>query len=175
MQKRVIVAFPRIENPAGWEEVLSARERFDPLARLVEPHLTLVSPFEDPMSDAALEQHVRTAVCELRSFAVTLRDVTVHENEYLFLNVKRGNDRVVDLRDALYAGPLAAHLSRTHTFVPHVTVGRVRTQDLPAAIEATAGLTTSIDAMVSSVSVYRIDADGGRPTLFEVPLLSPCR
>jgi 2'-5' RNA ligase len=175
MEKRVIVAFPRIENPAGWAEVLSARERFDPLAGLVEPHLTLVSPFEDPMSDATLEQHVRTAISELKSFAVTLRDVTVHENEYLFLNVERGNDLLVELRDALYARPLAVHLSRTNIFVPHVTVGRLPTKDLPAAIEATAGLTTAIAATVSSVSVYRIDADGRRPILLEVPLAAPGR
>jgi 2'-5' RNA ligase len=171
--KRVVVAFPRIESAVEWTQVMSVRSRFDPLAGKIAPHLTLVFPFEDPMSDSALEQHLRSAVSELQGFAITLREVTLHENEYLFLNVKRGNGALIVLHDILYGGALAAHRVRMHTFVPHLTVGRLSPNDIAAALEATSGLTSAIHAKVDSVSVYRIEPDGRRPVLFELPLGAP--
>jgi 2'-5' RNA ligase len=168
--KRVVVAFPKIDDPAAWAQILAVRARFDPLAARVAPHLTLVSPFEDALSDLALEQHLRGVGAKVAGFAVTLREVTAHEGEYLFLNVKRGNDALIELRDLLYDGPLAAQRARGHTFVPHLTVGRRSPEALPAALAATAGLTFPIEARVDTLSVYRIEPDGRRPVLFEVPL-----
>jgi len=173
MPKRVVVAFPKIESAIEWKQLLSVRERFDPLAGRIAPHLTLVFPFEDTMSDLALEQHLRNVVTDLPRFPVTLREITAHENEYLFLNVKRGNDALIHLHDALYTGALAAHRVRMHTFVPHVTVGRLLPEDLPAALDATADVTSAIHANVDTISVYRIEPDGMRPALFELPLKTP--
>lgn len=167
--KRVVVAFPRLGDPSRWAEILSVRDRYDPLASKIAAHLTLVSPFENPASDEVLSAHVRAAISGLCRFSVTLAQVTVHEGEYLFLNVKHGNDQIVHLRDALYSGVLAPHLLRTYTFVPHVTVGRVTPGDLPVALDRTSTLTT-IRADVHAVSVYEIKPDGNRPILFEVPL-----
>ncbi|MCA8959459.1 MAG: 2'-5' RNA ligase family protein [Planctomycetes bacterium] len=168
--KRVVVAFPSVINGPEWSEIRAVRERYDPLARLVAAHLTLVYPFEDPASDEVLRAHVIRATSGIAAFDVVLGGVTAHENEVLFLNVKVGNDAIVHLHDVLYAGLLAPHLARQHTFVPHLTVGRLSPSDLAVALEATAGLTSPIRARVDRVSVYRIDPDGRRPVLFEVPL-----
>jgi 2'-5' RNA ligase len=172
MPRRVVVTFPRIESAVEWEQLLSVRERLDPLAGKIAPHLTLVFPFDDPMSDRALEQQLRNVVTDLPPFPITLCEITAHEGEYLFLNVKRGNDALVQLHDSLYTGALAAHRSRLHTFVPHLTVGRLAPADLPAALDATADLTSAIQANVDNISVYRIEPDGTRPVLFELPLPS---
>jgi len=169
--KRVVVAFLRVDDLSKWAEVLSARDRFDPLAPKIAAHITLVSPFEDPASDAVVNGHIRTAISGVSRFSVTLGQVTVHEGEYLFLNVKRGNDQIVHLRDALYSGLLAPHLLRTYTFVPHVTVGRVTPGDLTVALDRTSSL-TAIRADVHAASVYEIKPDGTRPILFDVPLLT---
>jgi len=168
--RRVVVAIPTIDDAARWADVTAVRDRRDPLASAVAPHLTLVFPFEDPLSDGALRDHVRGAVSGIRRFGITLCGITAHENEYLFLNVKRGNDELIRLRDALHAGPLAAHRLRTVTFVPHLTVGRVASRDLPAALEETSSLTEPIEARIDRVTVYRVDPDGGRPVLFEEAL-----
>jgi 2'-5' RNA ligase len=170
MSKRVVVAFPRAASAVAWRQVLSVRERFDPLADKIAPHLTLVFPFEDALSDHALEKHLRSAVAGLPTFPVIFRGITAHENEYLFLNVVKGNDSVIQLHDALYTGPLAVHRVRLHTFVPHVTVGRVSASQLSAALHATAGLTDAVHACVDTLSAYRIDPDGMRPVLLELPL-----
>src|SRR5437879_652549 len=132
--KRVVVAFPRIESAVEWRQILSVRDRFDPLAGTIAPHLTLVFPFEDAMSDSALQEHLRSAVSGLQGFAVSLREITAHDDEYLFLNVKRGNDELIHLHDVLYTQALAAHRVRMHTYVPHVTVGRLPPEDLAAAL-----------------------------------------
>jgi 2'-5' RNA ligase len=170
--RRVVVAFPKVESGPEWKQMLSLRDQFDPLAGKIAPHLTLMFPFRDPMSDRALEQHLRSVVDAFPAFAVTLREISVHENEYLFLNVKRGNDEIIRLHDLLYTGALAAHRVRMHTFVPHMTVGRLTASQLAAALDATAGLTgaDAIQAKVDTLSVYRIQPDGSRPVLFELPL-----
>jgi 2'-5' RNA ligase len=168
MDRRVVVAFPRIDSAIEWQRVLAVRDRYDPLAGQIAPHLTLVFPFEDALPDAALEHHLRTVVAGLPPFPIVLRGITAHENEYLFLNVKQGNDALVGLHDALYSGVLAAHHRRDHTFVPHITVGRLPAQQLPAALEATADVTAPIEGQVEGLSVYRIDPD--RPVILRVPL-----
>jgi len=169
---RALVAFPRVADAPAWARVLSARGRFDPLVHLVPPHLTLVFPFEDTLSDAALDEHVLGVVARQRSFAVTLQGITAHEDEYLFLNVKRGNDELIQLHDALYRGVLAAHRSRRRTFVPHVTIGRVARHELEGALAATAELASEIHATVESVSMLCVEADQVRQ-VFESALQSP--
>lgn len=170
MPKRVIVAFPRpgAPDPSAWIDAL--RGRFDPLAAVVAPHLTLVFPFDDPLGDRALAEHVERAIAALSAFPIVLRGVTAHEGEYLFLNVKRGNDELIRLHDALYTGALARHLDRTHTFVPHLTIGRVPPGRLAAALGETADATDSILAIVDAVSTYRIESDGSRPVIDKAPL-----
>lgn len=169
MAKRALIAFPRIASPAAWAGISSFRERFDPLAKLVPAHLTLVFPFEDGMSDLALQQHVQRIAEQERSFAITLQGITAHHGEYLFLNVKRGNDSLVHLHDTFYTGALAAHLDRRHTFFPHVTVGRIRPEELDRALEAAAELSGEIQATVETLSMCRIDADQIR-LVFELEL-----
>ena len=170
MTRRVVVAYPEVDNLDDWKQVLAVRDRYDPLASNIAAHLTLVFPFADPMSDAELEKHLHHAVTDIPAFDVILGGITAHEDEYLFLNVKRGNDAVIHLHDVLYGGALSRHLVRGHTFVPHVTVGRLSTHALAAALDATAGLDKPMDAHVRSISVYRIEPNGDRTDLFALPL-----
>jgi 2'-5' RNA ligase len=168
--RRVVVAYPRITGAAAWQQVLAVRRRYDPLATEMPAHLTLVFPFEDPLPDAALEAHVRSVVAGWRPLTITLAEITGHENPHLFLNVKRGNDELIDLHDRLYTGPLARHQLRWNTYVPHVTVGRLPTDQLSAALDATAGLTAAIPATVAVLTGYAIEPDDGRVVRFQVPL-----
>ena len=73
--------------------------------------------------------------------------------------------------DVLYSGSLAMHHVRRHTFVPHVTVGRVRSEEIPEALEATAGVNSPIEANIETIAVYAVQGDGVRPVLFELELL----
>jgi len=170
MEKRVVVAFPRIQSVHEWAEILSVRDRLDPLARKIPAHVTLVFPFESAMSNFELETHLRELVAQSRRFGVVFRGITAYENEYLFLNIRRGNDEVMQLHDVLYSGALAMHHVRRHTFVPHVTVGRVRSEEISEALETTAGVTSPIKANIEAIAVYAVQGDGVRPVLFELEL-----
>lgn len=170
MEKRVIVAFPRIHSVHEWAEILSVRDRLDPLARKIPAHITLVFPFESAMSEFELETHLRDLIVQSRRFSVIFRGITAHENEYLFLNIRRGNDEIMQLHDILYSGALAPHHVRRHTFVPHVTVGRVRPEEVPEALAATARVNRPIEATIEAIAVYAVQQDGLRPVLSELEL-----
>ena len=171
MSRRVVVAFPRIHDESAWRDVVAIRDQFDPLAARVQPHLTLAFPFEDAMSDADLQDHLRSVMGDAPTFPIMLREVTAHEGEYLFLNVKQGNDELIHLHDVIYSGRLRVHRRRTHTYVPHVTVGRLTPANLARGLDLTAEFATStIHATISAISVYLIESDGNRPILFDVPL-----
>ncbi len=81
-----------------------------------------------------MKPNIEQAVHDIHPFQVRLQSITGHEGGYLFLNVTRGNDQLIELHDRLYSGPLAAHLSSEHTYVPHVTVGHLT--DKTAFLEA---------------------------------------
>jgi 2'-5' RNA ligase len=168
--RRAIVAFPQIETDLEWARVLSFRERHDPLAKWIASHVTLVFSFEDRVSNEVLEAEVTDALRELAPFRVVLRGISAHEGEYLFLNVKRGNDAIVELHDTLYRGALAVHRSRSHTFVPHITVGRVAPMDLAAALDASAAFDGKMSGLIDRLSLYEISPAGTRSIAFEVSL-----
>lgn len=161
--RRAIVIFPECPELPRIEALRAA---YDPLAARIPAHLTLVFPFESAIPTAALEDHLRATIERIAPFSITLCEVTGSEGEYLFLNVKRGNDSLIALHDRLYGGLLAPFRSPAHTYIPHVTIGHVTD---PAAFQAAllearmaAEALGSIEASVHAISSYRIEYDGPR-------------
>jgi 2'-5' RNA ligase/GNAT superfamily N-acetyltransferase len=166
--RRVIVIFPNVADLAS---VTAYRNRWDPLASTIEPHLTLVFPFADAISPRALDHHIRRATSGIQAFNIRLSGVSGFEGENIFANVKIGNDPLIALHDALYTGPLQRHLSLMHTFVPHVTIGRVADQvGFARALEEATSLGIDARVLAQTLSVYRIEADGSRSIETEVSL-----
>lgn len=158
---RAIVAFPAFADPDAARQIEELRRRFDPLAAAIPAHLTLVFPFAAALPPGDLLAHVRAAVRELAPFPIVLQGITGSEDEYLFLNVKRGNDELIDLHDRLHSGPLADHRSREHTFVPHLTISRLGSSAaFRAALDATRVVDTRFEAEVRELAIYHIVPDG---------------
>lgn len=163
-----IVAFLDL-GTAPWVEEL--RDNYDPLAQRVAAHLTLVHPFSTTLARQALEAHLQAVSRATPPITLELRGVTGHQGEYLFLNLKRGNDEVIALRDALYTGPLATFWEASVTFVPHVTVGRLSSHiQFLEALHAARGYTEPVATVLGRLSCYRIDDDGRRVILAESQL-----
>ena len=121
--KRAIVLFPKFDNI---DAIQAVRERFDPLAKFIAPHITIVFPFESELSAKELREHLDCALEGVKKFNVRLTGITGDFRDgYLFLNVKQGNDPIIDLHDRLYRGVLEPFLFRKVTYCPHMTVGRV--------------------------------------------------
>ncbi len=161
--KRAIVLFPQFNNIDAIQVV---RERFDPLAKYIAPHITLVFPFESALSTEELREHIARALQGVKRFPVQLSGITGDSREgYLFLNVKRGNDSIIDLHDRLYQGALEPFLFRKVTYCPHITVGRLEQQtEFDQALEQLAGLSDQFEVEIDRVSVENIDS-GERSTI----------
>lgn len=155
--KRAIVLFPKFENI---DAIQAVRERFDPLASFIAPHITLVFPFESELSTDELREHLVRALNGVKTFEILLNGITGdYRDGYLFLNVKRGNDVIIDLHDRLYSGALEPFLFRKVTYCPHMTVGRIEAQaEFDQALETLGDFTTRFEAQIDRVYVENIDS-----------------
>ena len=167
--KRAIVIFPKFDNI---DAIQAVRERFDPLASFIAPHITLVFPFESTLSTEELREHIVQAIQGVKRFPVQLSSITGDVREgYLFLNVKRGNDSIIDLHDRLYSGALESFLFRKVTYCPHMTVGRIEEQtEFDQALETLRDFTTRFEAQIDQVSVENIDSSERSTIELEVDL-----
>jgi 2'-5' RNA ligase len=165
--RRAIVIFPALPE----EPIASLRRLYDPLAGSVPPHLTLVFPFESALTGDDLRRHVADCVRDIAPFPVSLAGITGSEGEYLFLNVKRGNDELIALHDRLYTGILSQYRSLAHTYLPHLTVGRLDdTASFQRALANVALLDVPLTTEVTAVTVYRLEPSGSRPVESSVRL-----
>lgn len=155
----------------GREAIDEIRMRFDPAHSQIEPHLTLVFPFLWGDAETRLLSHVRDVAAATSPFDIELSDFSGSEDEYLFLNVKRGNDLVISLHDRLYDGLLARSLDRSRTYVPHVTVGRLADRaGMIAALESIGRPRLFLNQQVTRICVER-DLSASLPAQrFSIPL-----
>jgi 2'-5' RNA ligase len=110
---------------------------------------------------------MRPAVVSIGPFSLALREVTGHDGENLFLNVKRGRDELLALHDRLYTGPLAAFLEPDHTYLPHLTVGRLSdpaafAAAFAAALAAARRLDLHVETTAREICAHTIALDGRR-------------
>lgn len=157
-----IVAFPELDRA---EQIASVRRRFDPMAGVLEAHITVVFPFADRVSENEITAHLHQGVARFPSFDITLSEISIDSVEaggYIMLGVSSGADRLAELHGRLYSGILVSHLSSVHAYQPHVTVGRVASpRALANATEAVhRELTRPISGRVTELSLFRLDGVG---------------
>jgi len=147
------------------------RKKFDPLYGLVSPHITLVFPFESEISTSKLEQHVRDTLVDIWPFSIQMKGITATFDNHLFLNVKKGNDNIIELHDRLYSGLLSGYMNRRYTYTPHLTVGRFKDEtDLQTALNDTESFEAGFDVVVSKVVTEIIGSNGESTIEFIVSL-----
>lgn len=165
----VIVIF--LPSSEADEQICRYRERYDPLAAHIAPHVTLVHPFVDDIEQTELRDHVARVAESSAPFQLTLREVTPFPDGYIYLNVKAGNDAVIGLRDQLYSGSLARHKSRRDTYVPHVTIGRADDElTMDQALADADQLDLHATVTASEITAYCFDDHERRHIQFTIPL-----
>jgi 2'-5' RNA ligase len=164
-----IVAFPVIECA---DLVASVRRRFDPLDGLLPAHVTLVFPFSQPSVEHSLERHVAEAIAGVDPFDITLERPTRADDNYIVMELSGGVDRFGLVHDRLYSGILAPHLSKAHSYRPHVTVGHLSpSEDLDAATaHALDVLPRPLSGRVDAVAAFRLDYPWRGEVVFTLPL-----
>ena len=157
MTKRAIVIFPAF---AQIELIEHLRLAYDPFAAVIRPHLTLVFPFESPISAEQLALHMSRVAQILGPFPLHMQGITGYASEYLFLNVKSGNDQLIALHEQLYTGVLAPYLTLEETYLPHLTVGRLsNTTAWTSALRQAQSVTASFETEVHELIAYRLEGE----------------
>lgn len=173
MKNRCILIFPKIENMGA---IHAIREKYDPAANKVAPHITLVFPFESSIRKSDLKEHMIKVLSNVKPFKVTLSGITGDElfGKFLFLNVKRGKKAITDLHKRLYTGILKEFLPvwiENGPFLPHMTVGKIDDrEEFEAALNETKAMTECFEATVRTISVEIIEENGDSTIEMEVDL-----
>ncbi|MBU3128734.1 2'-5' RNA ligase family protein [Clostridium tagluense] len=106
MKTRTIMIFPEFENI---DVINDIRKKYDPLAELVLPHITLVFPFNSELTNEDLNLYLKDCLSDIQPFKVELEGFSMQEDKYgnyLFLNVVQGMNVVKNIHDILYKGKL---------------------------------------------------------------------
>ena len=129
MNTRAILIFPEFENI---DLINDIRKKYDPLADLVLPHITLVFPFDSELTNEELSLYLKESLSDIHPFKVGLEGFSKQEDRYgnyLFLNVVQGMDVIKNIHDILYKDKLK-QFDAGYDYVPHMTVGKVSSMEL---------------------------------------------
>ncbi len=129
MSLRTIMIFPEFTN---MEVIDDIRNQYDPLAKLVRPHITLVFPFESQISNEELKHILNVRLQGIKSFELKLGGISKHEDtygNYLFLDVLQGAEEVVYIHQLLYDNEFKEY-DVGLKYIPHMTIGKLPTAEL---------------------------------------------
>ncbi|MBM7614073.1 2'-5' RNA ligase family protein [Alkaliphilus hydrothermalis] len=160
MKERCIMIFPQFENMNIIDDI---REKYDPLANNVRPHITLVFPFRSDIESCDLRDHLEKVLSSVHTFNLRLKDFTEVRSfgNYIFLNIEEGKEEIVNLHKMLYTGILESHMPmwlKPNSYLPHMTVGKIEGEDeYQIAAEETKAIKDVFSTIVRKVSVEIID------------------
>ena len=151
-----MILFPEFNNI---DAIKNIREKYDPLTKCIAPHISIVFPFESNISTIKLKEHFNEALKGIKKFNVQLKDITGDFRDgYLFLNVKKGNDQIIELHDKLYSGILQSFLYKKITYCPHLTLGRVKEQiEFENTVNQLSCFNENFETVIDKVFVESID------------------
>jgi 2'-5' RNA ligase len=129
MNTRTIMIFPEFKNI---DVINNIRKKYDPLADLVLPHITLVFPFDSELTNEELNLYLKECLRDIHQFKVELEGFSKQQDRYgnyLFLNVAQGMDVIKNIQSILYKDKLK-QFDAGYDYVPHMTVGKVSSMEL---------------------------------------------
>jgi 2'-5' RNA ligase len=146
------------------------RQKFDPLARLAPPHITLLEPFQFSATPDTLYTHL-SEVGEVHApVKIFLIGWHVYEGkEYqIHLPMTAGVQPLTKLRHDILSGPLSSLASAERTYQPHVTLGRFVAQtDLEQAKQILKGFEPQFVFRVSHLELWQRE-EAGQPWRVEM-------
>lgn len=153
---RTIMIFPEFKNIGILDNI---RSEYDPLAKLVRPHITLVFPFKSHMSDKELAQILNARLHSLKSFHLSMGGVSKQENvfgNYLFLDVSQGTEEICRIHKMLYDNEFK-EFDIGLQYIPHITLGKFDTVPLlDNAFNKIGTMITAFHTTVNRISVEMI-------------------
>ena len=156
VKRRTILIFPEFENINIINEI---RKKYDPLADLILPHITLVFPFESELSNEELKLYLEECLSDVHPFKIELEGFTKKDDRYgyyLFLNVVKGTDIIKNIHEILYKDKLQ-EFNLGYEYVPHMIVGKLPSIELlDKAFEDVIKYRDKFSTLVKKISVETI-------------------
>lgn len=155
-----LVYYPEVDT-RGIDQL---REKYDPQAAWIGPHVTLMFPVPESVGEDNLVNHLEEALGRQRPFPIRLRGLEKSWDDYLFLLVQEGGENVARLHDTIYTGVLAGHRNQDVAFVPHLTLG-VFSKDAGAyarALEEAKGLDLDYRCVVDKLHLVKVNDERSR-------------
>lgn len=153
MSLRTIMIFPEFENMDIIDRI---RDKYDPLARLVRPHITLVFPFENEMSNEAIKEILIKRLYDVKPFEIVLNGISLQVDKYgnfLLLDVQKGEEDICYIHEVLYKNEFKQFDSDIR-YKPHITIGKFQTEkELNNAYNELKNLDESFTTIVNKISV----------------------
>lgn len=141
--KRDVLIFPKFKNIDKLQDI---RIKYDSLANIVPPHITLAFPFWDNISNEDLSRKIKEIACNIKPFQVIFKGITLSKDNYIFLNCKSGCEEIIKLHDNIYKNILNNHNSAKIKYIPHITLGKAK--ELGELQDFNYTFTTVIDEIV---------------------------
>ena len=156
MSLRTIMIFPEFKN---MEIIDNIRKQYDPLAKLVKPHITLVFPFESPLSNEDLKYILDKRLDAVKPFHLTLGGISKQEDifgNFIFLNVLQGAETLEHIHQILYDNEFKEFDLRLQ-YIPHMTLGKLPTvEQLHNAFQNIHSVNDTFSTIVDKISVEMI-------------------
>lgn len=119
--KRDILIFPKFNNI---ELIQSIRKKYDRLYNIIPPHITLVFPFTDNISNEDLYIKLKELIKDTKKFNVKFEGLSLSDDNFIFLNCVIGLENIIYLHDKIYNNILPTHFKKDVEYVPHITLGK---------------------------------------------------
>ena len=156
MSLRTIMIFPKFNNI---EIIDNIRSQYDPLTKLVRPHITIVFPFESQMTNKELTKILNMRLMSVKPFKLILGGISKHENtfgKYLFLDVLQGKEEICSIHQILYNTDFKEFNLGLH-YIPHITIGKLSSvQLLNEAYNNIAYINDTFSTTINKISVEMI-------------------
>ncbi|MBO4496497.1 MAG: 2'-5' RNA ligase family protein [Clostridiales bacterium] len=122
---RDVLIIPELENVSLIQEI---REKYDELADIVPPHITLAFPFDSDITNEELDKKLQKIFSEYTEFSITLSGVSYHYDErvgvyYIYLDVTQGRDTIYEISQKIYRELFNKEVPEK--YIPHITLGSV--------------------------------------------------
>lgn len=128
--KRDILIFPQFSNI---EKIQNIRKKYDELADILPPHITLAYPFKSNLSNNEIKDKLKEILKERKSFRVKFKGISIYKdtkvnNNYIFLDIVDGYEEVMEIHKKIYNYVLK--IDQPKIFVPHITLGSIKEENI---------------------------------------------
>ncbi len=115
-----VVYYPNIKH----EGFLAFRDKYEPYANLLPPHVSLVYPVDVSIGHKNLSDHIRKVLESWQPFDLHFQSqLELSWDNWMKLLAEEGHEQLVRLHDHLYTGILKPHLRKDLPYNAYIGIG----------------------------------------------------